>query len=167
MLWFLGDGDLLGGFLENPPVSTSPGLPQGKISYFHEVKDNPFFLDRERVELPEEFYLTDALNDYALRFLQERGTDKKPFFLYVAHIAPHWPLHAREHEVAPFRQRYRKQGWDQIRSRRLESQRESGLVPPEWKLSPRPAGVGDWESRSSQRLASGANGGLRCAGSVY
>ncbi len=119
---------------------------QGKISYFDEVEDNPFYLDRARIELPDKFYLTDALNDYALRFLQERGTEKKPFFLYVAHIAPHWPLHAREDEVAEFRERYRTKGWDQIRLRRLESQRESGLVPPEWKLSPLPAGVRPWKA---------------------
>ncbi len=44
---------------------------QAKISYFHEVQDNPYYLDRERVELPPDFYLTDALNDYAASFLDE------------------------------------------------------------------------------------------------
>ena len=44
---------------------------QGKISYFHEVAQNPYYLDRKRIELPDDFYLTDALNDHALQFLQE------------------------------------------------------------------------------------------------
>ena len=78
-------------------------LCQAKISYFHEVQGNPYYVDRDRIELPDDFYLTDALNDYALRFLNESLKADDPFFLYVAHIAPHWPLHAREADVAPYR----------------------------------------------------------------
>ena len=89
---------------------------QAKISYFHEVQDNPYYLDRERVELPQDFYLTDALNDYAASFLDEALAHEKPFLLYVAHIAPHWPLHTREADVARYRERYRTLGWDQLRS---------------------------------------------------
>jgi arylsulfatase len=119
---------------------------QAKISYFHEVQGNPYYVDRDRVELPEDFYLTDALNEYALRFLKKAVTADEPFFLYVAHIAPHWPLHAREADVAHYRDRYLSTGWDDIRLSRLERQRESGLVPRRWKLAPRPAGVRDWMS---------------------
>lgn len=119
---------------------------QAKISYFHEVQGNPYYLDRERFELPDDFYLTDALNDHALQFLDEAIAAKKPFFLYVAHIAPHWPLHAREAEVAPYREPYRQSGWDTVRARRFDIQRRSGLVPPEWDLSPRPAGVPPWRT---------------------
>jgi arylsulfatase len=119
---------------------------QAKISYFHEVKSNPYYFDRKRVDLPKDFYLTEALNDHAARFLTEGLSGKKPFFLYVAHIAPHWPLHARESDVARYRERYRTSGWDEIRLSRLESQRRSGLVPADWKLAPRPAGVRDWKS---------------------
>ena len=119
---------------------------QAKISYFHEVKGIPYFVDRQRFELPDDFYLTAALNDYALRFLKESVTGKKPFFLYVAHIAPHWPLPAREADVAHYREKYRTSGWDQVRSRRFESQRRSGLVPDKWKLANRSARVRDWKT---------------------
>ncbi len=118
---------------------------QAKISYFHEVQGNPYYLDRKRVELPEDFYLTDAFNDYALRFLKESLAGETPFFLYVAHIAPHWPLHAREADIAKHREKYRTIGWDEVRSNRLERQRRFGLVPPEWELAERPASVGDWQ----------------------
>lgn len=131
---------------------------QAKISYFHEVKSNPYFVDRERVELPDDFYLTDALNDYALRFLKSSVTEKKPFFLYVAHIAPHWPLHAREDDVAHYREKYRNLGWDEVRRRRFESQRQTGLIPSEWELASRPSGVRDWgadkfKSWQAERMA--------------
>lgn len=123
---------------------------QAKISYFDEVQNNPFYLDANRWALPADFYLTDAFNDYAVRFLEEAAAEEEPFFLYVAHIAPHWPLHAREADVAPCRDQYRQSGWDEIRRRRFERQRATGLIPPEWQLSPRPAGIGDWETDAHQ-----------------
>lgn len=120
----------------------------GKISYYDEVKLNPFFLDEARVKLPEDFYLTDALTDHALKFLDDRAakpaTKKQPFFLYVAHVAPHWPLHAREADIAPHRARYREHGWDDWRAERLKFQQAKGLVPAAWPLSPRPSTVHAW-----------------------
>ena len=119
---------------------------QAKISYFHEVKGNPYYVDRKRYELPDDFYLTDAINDYALRFLQEVLKKDEPVFLYVAHIAPHWPLHAHEADVARYREKYRTLGWDQARINRFEQQQSTGLIPADWQLAPRPSGVRDWKS---------------------
>ncbi|TWU21691.1 Arylsulfatase [Novipirellula galeiformis] len=123
---------------------------QGKISYFHDVQKNPFYLDRDRFPLPKDFYLTDAINDYSVRFLKDAISHDNPFFLYVAHIAPHWPLHAKETEIAPYRKRYRDQGWDESRAKRFESQRANQLVPAHWKLAPRPAAMGAWEDQRHQ-----------------
>jgi len=119
---------------------------QAKISYFHEVQGNPYYLDRTRVDLPQDFYLTESLNDYAETFLDEAIEKEKPFFLYVAHIAPHWPLHARATDIARYRDRYMASGWDQIRAKRFRTQQQTGLVPSEWGLSPRPSSVGDWDA---------------------
>jgi arylsulfatase A-like enzyme len=120
----------------------------GKISYFHEVQANPYYLDGQRVSLPDDFYLTDALTDHALRFLDDAmrrpETQQQPFFLYVAHIAPHWPLHAREADIAPHRARYRERGWDECQTARRERQREMRLVPDEWPPAPRPQGWHAW-----------------------
>jgi arylsulfatase len=111
----------------------------GKISYYEEVLHNPFFLDEERVKLPPDFYLTDALTDYAVQFLNDVNSNPemkdKPFFLYVAHVAPHWPLHAREADIAPHRGRYSENGWDEWRKKRFEKQLDLGLVPASWQLS--------------------------------
>lgn len=49
---------------------------------------------------PGTFYATDAFADYAIDFLEiARGTTK-PFFLYLAFSAPHFPLHAHESDIA-------------------------------------------------------------------
>lgn len=120
----------------------------GKISYFNEVQLNPFYLDTRRIKLPEDFYLTDALTDHALEFLDDRAAKpaakRKPFFLYVAHLAPHWPLHARAGDIGPHRVRYRDHGWDEWSAARLKFQQANGLVPAAWARSPRPAAVHQW-----------------------
>jgi len=119
---------------------------QGKISYFDEVAHNPYYLDRKRWDVPEDFYLTGALNDYAEQFLKEAAGREEPFFLYVAHIAPHWPLHAREAEVAEYRRLYRELGWNEAQRRRFERQRKMGLIPEHWKPAPGAAASRDWKA---------------------
>ena len=44
----------------------------------------------------ETFHTTHAITDFALQFLSEEDidSDSKPFFLYIAYNAPHYPLHA-------------------------------------------------------------------------
>ncbi len=119
---------------------------QAKISYFHEVVQNPYFLNRDRWKLPDDFYMTDAFNEYAEKLLKEAVRGEAPFFLYLAHIAPHWPLHAIEADIAPYRRQYREHGWDEWRERRFAKQLEAGLVPREWKLSARPEAIRDWKA---------------------
>ncbi len=86
----------------------------------------------------EPFYQTDAFTDYALRFLDQAHATGKPFFLYLPYHAPHYPLQAREEDIARYRDTYRA-GWDAIRAERFRRQREQGVVPANTRLSP-PAG---------------------------
>lgn len=123
----------------------------GKISYFDEVEKNPFFLDETRWKLPNDFYLTNALTDFAVQFVEEAlAKPKTPFFLYLAHIAPHWPLHAREADIAPHRERYRRAGWNEWRAARFAKQRELGLIGESWKLGAFPETVPVWKSNDWQ-----------------
>ena len=124
---------------------------QAKISYFHEVQKNPFYLNDQRWNFSEGFFMTDAFNDYAVKFLEESARGKKPFFLYVGYIAPHWPLHAQEKDIAPYRQMYREGGWDAIRAERFKRQRETGLIPESWKLAQQPASVKPWKDDQFQQ----------------
>ncbi len=48
--------------------------------------------------------------------------------------------------------------------RRFQRQRESGLVPDAWQLSPRPASVPAWDRRTAEGLAGRTNGCLRGSG---
>lgn len=84
-----------------------------------------------------EFYGTDALTDYAIEFLRQAGkTPEKPWFLYLAFNAPHFPLHAPEEMIAKYASRY-ETGWDELRKQRLAKMKDLGVVPPDTKLSKR------------------------------
>ncbi|HEX8914843.1 MAG TPA: arylsulfatase [Humisphaera sp.] len=91
---------------------------------------------------PAKFYYTDAITDNAVRFLQQHGTESpdKPFFMYVAYTAAHWPMHAPEEEIAKYKGKY-DGGYEPTRVARLAKMKALGLVPPDLKLSPV---AGDW-----------------------
>lgn len=91
---------------------------------------------------PDEFYYTDAINDQAARFVREHARDHagQPFFLYVAHTAAHWPMHAKPADIARYRGKY-DAGYDAIRAARLARQRSLGLVDPAGELTPQRGGA--------------------------
>lgn len=97
---------------------------------------------------PSEYYYTDAIADHALRFIREHRRDHgaKPFFLYVAFTAAHWPMHAKETDIAKYRGRY-DAGYAPVREARWARQKELGLVDPRWQLS---AADGDWVGVNSK-----------------
>lgn len=91
---------------------------------------------------PDEFYYTDAINDHAARFVREHAREHaaQPFLMYVAHTAPHWPMHAKPADIAKYRGKY-DAGYDAIRAARLARLRSLGLVDPNWELTPQRGGA--------------------------
>lgn len=114
--------------------------------------DNTFRLNGEKWDdFDDDFYTTDANIEWAQKFLAEslEKQPDQPFFLYIAHNAPHYPLHAREEDFRKYENRYDK-GWDELRKARYQRQLEMGLIPQEWALAPRPANVPAWDSLPEQ-----------------
>lgn len=96
----------------------------GVVDYF-----DPFALvnGTEPVkEVPEDFYYTDAIGDSAVAYVDHFVREEKPFFLYVAHCAPHWPLMAPEEEIKKYEQVY-DEGWQKIREERYKKLIEKGI----------------------------------------
>ncbi|MFD7307974.1 arylsulfatase [Promicromonospora sp. NPDC059942] len=89
-----------------------------------------------------DYYLTDDLSRYARGFVERAHRAGRPWFLYLAYTAPHWPLHAREADVAQYRERYLA-GWDRLRERRLAAQHRLGLATAT-DLPPRDPRVPAW-----------------------
>ncbi len=93
------------------------------------------------------YYYTDAISEYAARFVREHAAGDRsgdPLFLYVAHTAPHWPLHALPEDIERYRGRYAA-GWDAIREERQKRLLELGLIDDDWTLAERDPRVPAWE----------------------
>jgi hypothetical protein len=75
----------------------------------------------------DNFYLTDAISNSAIKFIQDLRDESAPFFLYVSYNAPHWPLHALPEDIEKYIERY-KVGWEHIRENRYQKMIEMGIV---------------------------------------
>jgi len=140
----------LGGSPETRGFDRAFGHISGATHYFR--GDKSFHLDGKPFEVPDEgFYVTDADTDYAIRFIDEehKKAPSKPFFLYLAYNAPHYPLHALPADIARYRGKFRK-GWDRLREERYARQLKLGIVKNGWALSPRPDIVPAWDSLSDK-----------------
>lgn len=107
------------------------------------------------------FYYTDAINETSARFIREHQEQHEdaPFFLYVAHTAPHWPLHAPEEDIQRYLETYRK-GWDEVRQGRYERMIQMGVIDPAWALSPRPRELPAWDDLNHEELPEGVRKAL-------
>lgn len=111
--------------------------------------------DGARVELtdpslsPKNWYGTDLWTDWGMRYIDEARERKKPFFLYLAHVAPHFPLMAPEPDIERFVGKYRA-GWSKLREERYRRQQEMGLIGPNTGLGVSSEAGDDWDALSEE-----------------
>lgn len=115
------------------------GILQGSGSYF---TPKTLTTGNDRITAKEGFYLTDAITDSAVAFIDK--SKKDPFFLYVAYTAPHWPLHAKEDDIKKYMKLY-EAGWDKLREERYKKQLRLGILDKSDKLSSREDSVPAWK----------------------
>ncbi|WP_133575845.1 arylsulfatase [Pedobacter metabolipauper] len=100
--------------------------------------------------VPKGYYHTDAINEKAEGYVREFSKSDQPFFLYVAHNAPHWPIQALPEDIEKYKDTY-KAGWDVIRKSRYEKMIRLGLIDSATtKLSPRYPGQKSWENNPTK-----------------
>jgi arylsulfatase A-like enzyme len=100
-------------------------------------------------QVPAGYYHTDAINDTTVNYIKEFSNGDKPFFLYVAQTAPHWPLHALPGDIKKYENTY-KAGWDAIREARYKRMAQMKLIDTNTtKLSPRQS-KDNWENNPSK-----------------
>ena len=119
----------------------------GPGNYFKTVRTGRFLHNGKVFERPPHatFYKTDLFTDYAVEFIEKAAAQAKPFFLYGAYNAPHWPLHAKPEDIDKYREMYTKTGWDRLRAERQRHLIESGLVDDAWRPAPRDSRVPAWD----------------------
>lgn len=136
------------------------GLISGAANYFditktkidttvsHQRLVRHMALDDKPYTPPKEgFYMTRAITGHALQMLDEAAKGDKPFFLYLAYTAPHWPLQALPEDIAKYKDAF-KEGWDSLRAQRYRHQQSLGIIGPETRLSPRDETIPPWDSLS-------------------
>ena len=104
------------------------GVIWGVINFF-----DPFSLvhnEKEIKNVPDDFYMTDFITDKSIDLIDEFSKDQNPFFLYVAHTAPHWPLHALPEDIVKYKGVY-DEGWNKLRENRYKGLIEKGIIKPE------------------------------------
>ncbi|MEM6379500.1 MAG: sulfatase-like hydrolase/transferase, partial [Bacteroidota bacterium] len=125
-------------------------LIEGAMNYFNRA---PWLKKQDSLKMayngtpyfPKEgFYATTTFTDTAMAFVQQHNFES-PFFMYLAYNAPHWPLHAPQEDIEPFKGKYRI-GWDSIRLKRFEHMKELGIVSDQHMLSERFSTVPAWNS---------------------
>jgi arylsulfatase len=86
---------------------------------------------------PATFYYTDAISDHAVRFIGDHDKQHrdKPFVLYVAYTAAHWPMHALPEDVAKYKGKY-DAGYEPVRKARFEKAARLGVIDPKWGMAP-------------------------------
>lgn len=121
------------------------GILAGAASYFKPQGGRGLTYNNTKLPPPEgKYYTTDAFTDFAIAFVTTQK-DEKPFFLYLAYNAPHWPLQAKPEDINKFDGMY-KRGWDVIRNERYQRQLSTGVVKPTTALSDRDTSVRPWNA---------------------
>lgn len=136
----------------------SLNLPAGGLHFSNQTGSKggtKMYLNGEEVsrddpQFDPPWYGTDLWTRQGVRFIDEAIEQDKPFFLYLAHVAPHFPCMAPEETIAKFRGKY-MQGWDKLREERYARQLESGLIDKGWQLESRPDPVPAWDSLSQEQ----------------
>ncbi len=103
-----------------------------------DVHTTPFWEDGHFTKYPEGQFSTDFYTDKMISFIKEDHGDKKPFFLYAAYTAPHWPLQAPSKYIEKYHGRY-DIGYDSLRCLRFRRLQEKGIVAANVSLPELPA----------------------------
>jgi arylsulfatase len=123
------------------------GTLSGAGNYFDPmslVRDNTLISPFDDPDYqPETYYYTDAISDYAVRFVREHATTHagSPFLMYVAYTAPHWPMHAKPADIATYEGKY-DDGYEPVRKARLERAVAAGVVAEGQAMAPT---AGKWD----------------------
>jgi arylsulfatase A-like enzyme len=96
----------------------------------------------------DDYYFTDAISENAVNYINE-AKQEQPLFLYVAYTAAHWPLHARESDIAKYHGSY-SGGWDKLREARYARMKKLGVIRGNTPLSPRNEDVAAWRDAKNK-----------------
>lgn len=108
----------------------------GAFNYFKPGGDRGITRGNEPVATDDSFYATDTFTDVACQYLSDvTRKDDRPFFLYLAYNAPHWPLNSKWDEFQKYKGKYAG-GWEVLMKTRLAKQKQLGLFSDDIQPAP-------------------------------
>lgn len=149
----------LGGGRSNRPIDRGfdeyYGAMIGAINFYDPTETDPPFAShgshkmayvhngQQLKGVAEDYYVTDALTDHSIKQIRKFAKAGKPFFLHLAHFAPHYPLHAPPEDIERYRGRY-DDGYDSLRKQRHRKMVELGIIDKKWTLPDPDEKLGNW-----------------------
>ncbi len=127
------------------------GILAGASNYFKPEYPRGITSGNDTISITDQdYYTTDAFTDKAIQFIQDSKTKEpeKPFFLYLAYNAPHWPLNAPKEDIDKYRGIYSK-GWQNLRNERYRRMIKLGIIEAGWELSEQDSP--DWDSLPDEK----------------
>ena len=130
------------GFVGGEANQWQPALYEGNTPVEMEVPKG-----REK-----DYTLNENLADKAIEYIHQEksATPDRPFFIYYAPGATHAPHHVPQAWIDKFKGQF-DQGWDKYRQETYQRQLKMGIIPPDTKLSPRPAEIPAWDSLNADQ----------------
>lgn len=127
-------GPIKRGFDEFYGYTNDHSHDQYDADYYFRLPENR----KKEIDPPaKDFYATDVFNEYALEFIRQGQAAHKPWFLFLGHSSPHFPVQAPAERADKYEEIYRR-GWDVLREERYARMQELGLVDGDhWQLTPR------------------------------
>ncbi|MEM7475274.1 MAG: arylsulfatase [Planctomycetota bacterium] len=121
----------------------------GAFNYFNPQAPRGLTDGVEPYEPAEDFYATDTFTDIACDYITDATkVDDKPFFLYLAYNAPHWPLNTKMEEYRKYKGKYTG-GWEELMKTRLAKQKEMGMFEDD--IVPAPHVGPKWDELSEEK----------------
>lgn len=96
-----------------------------------------------------QYILDKDLADKAVQYIRRHNavSPQKPFFMYYCTGTAHAPHHAPKEWIDKYKGKF-DQGWDRVREKTIERQKNLGVIPENTQLTARHDGIPSWEGLS-------------------
>ena len=123
---------------------------------------HPEMFENTQASYPDKsdtYHLSEDLANKSVDYIKDHliSDTEKPFFMYLAFGACHFPLHAPSNDIRRKKGLY-DEGYESIRSKRFEKQKKIGVVPEGIELSPLNKAVKPWSELNADEKALAARG---------
>ena len=101
---------------------------------------------------PANWYSSYKWAEWGNKYINEGISKQKPFFLYLAFNAPHFPIAAPDSVIKKYLGKY-SDGWSELRRKRYARQKAIGLIDDKYVLTPDDDSWTAWNSLTAKQKA--------------